>query len=205
MRLGRAARYWPYAGGLAAALLAVGAFLAWGPVGMGSGPLSVASLDASQVLGTKVQPWGLFIELDAGQSGAVIDRVTLLGGRGYRPPRVIALWADSDEECGGMFPWRGQTSILRSCAPGGLTQLLGKAVPAVSVAAPDGVDHRYPGIAAVVEVGPPGPGGCWVVTSVVIHYHVGIRHYATTTPETLAACETDQERDAAQTTLGLGT
>ena len=38
------------------------------------------------------------------------------------------------------------------------------------------------------------------MTSVVIHYHVGIRHYAATAPVTFAACLTGREVDTASAT-----
>jgi hypothetical protein len=42
----------------------------------------------------------------------------------------------------------------------------------------------YPGIGAA----PPGRAGCWTVTAIVIHYHVGIRHYTATQAADLTAC-----------------
>jgi hypothetical protein len=42
-------------------------------------------------------------------------------------------------------------------------------------------------IAAIRVSGPP-PGYCWVITKIVIHYHVGIRHYAASDPFALAVC-----------------
>ncbi len=36
----------------------------------------------------------------------------------------------------------------------------------------------------------------------VIHYHVGIRHYAVTAPVSFAACLTDREVDTASAALG---
>ena len=44
------------------------------------------------------------------------------------------------------------------------------------------------GFPAAAEVAGPPPGGCWVMTEVVIHYHVGIRHYTATDPYELAVC-----------------
>jgi len=41
---------------------------------------------------------------------------------------------------------------------------------------------------AAAEVAAPRPGGCWVMTKVVVHYHVGIRHYAATDSYPLAVC-----------------
>ena len=43
-----------------------------------------------------------------------------------------------------------------------------------------------PPFPAAAEVTGPPPGGCWVMTEVVVHYHVGIRHYAATDPYELA-------------------
>jgi hypothetical protein len=40
------------------------------------------------------------------------------------------------------------------------------------------------------------------VLSLVVHYHVGIRHYTANTSEDFAACRTDREENAADTAIG---
>jgi hypothetical protein len=43
-------------------------------------------------------------------------------------------------------------------------------------------------VSAAFELRPPRPGACWLVTRIVTHYHVGIRHYVASDPFVLAAC-----------------
>ena len=71
----------------AAALVIVGAFLLWGPIGLGRGPLSVPSMAVSfgSVQAT-TQPTAYIATLvNSGGSTAVIDRVTVTSARGYSP------------------------------------------------------------------------------------------------------------------------
>ena len=121
---------WKQAAAAAVVLAAAGAFLAWGPVGLGSGPLRVALADAGQDMSfAPRQNWGLFIMLDPRRAAAVIDQVTVRGGDGYPAPHVLGLWADRDETCAGTWPWQGSQSLRRSCARGGLTRLTGRRFP----------------------------------------------------------------------------
>jgi hypothetical protein len=46
------------------------------------------------------------------------------------------------------------------------------------------VGFGYP---AAAELAAP-EAGCWVLTAVVVHYHVGIRHYVVTDPDGLVVC-----------------
>jgi hypothetical protein len=50
--------------------------------------------------------------------------------------------------------------------------------------------YRFP---AAAKVTAPHPRACWVMTKIVVHYHVGIRHYSASDPYQLAVCA-----DAAQ-------
>jgi len=64
-----------------------------------------------------------------------------------------------------------------------------------------------PGFPAAAEVGPPPSGSCWVLTKVVIRYHVGIRHYTVANPFELAVCAMDagsQENAATQAAEAAG-
>src|SRR6266498_4578246 len=72
---------------LAAAALAapVGAFLAWGPIGLGNGPLSVGG-GADYGPDPKLAPLAVLDPVEAGGTGAVIDSVALVGGS-YPAPR----------------------------------------------------------------------------------------------------------------------
>ena len=50
---------------------------------------------------------------------------------------------------------------------------------------------------AAAEVAAPRPGTCWVMTKIVVHYHVGIRHYSATDPYQLAVCSDSAQVKAA--------
>jgi hypothetical protein len=43
-------------------------------------------------------------------------------------------------------------------------------------------------VMAAFKIRPPRPGSCWLMTRIVTHYHVGIRHYVASDPYVLAAC-----------------
>lgn len=176
------------------ASLAVAAFMIWGPIGLGSGPLTVYAPSGGQILGPQNQAWGMMVPVEAGQSGAVIDQVAVVGGDGYRGPRVLLVLEVTDRpgQCGGTFPWEGPESILSTCAIGGVHRLIGIRLP--------GDD---PGVDMVIKVGPPVSGsGCWTMSAVVVHYHVGIRHYAVTSAGDFAACKTAAEEHNADLALG---
>ncbi len=56
----------------------------------------------------------------------------------------------------------------------------------------------------VIKVAPPGSrGGCWTATAIVVHYHVGIRHYTVTSTDVFAACQTTTQEHNADLALGL--
>lgn len=71
--------------------LLVAAFLLWGPIGPGSGPLTVYVPSGGQILGPRDRAWGLAVGMQAGNSGAVIDQVKVVGGAGYGEPRVLSV------------------------------------------------------------------------------------------------------------------
>jgi hypothetical protein len=148
-----------------------------------------------QLLGLRNQAWGMMVPLQAGNSGAVIDGVVVVGGAGYGGPRVLSVLevASRPGQCGGTWPWQGPDSILSTCAIGGVHRLVGTPPP--------GDD---PGVDMVIKVAPPASrSGCWTATAIVIHYHVGIRHYTVTSTGVFAACQTTtQEHDAADLALG---
>jgi hypothetical protein len=176
------------------ASLAAAAFAVWGPIGLGSGPLTVFAPSGGQILGLQNQAWGMMVPVLAGRSGAVIDQVTVVGGDGYRGPRVLAILevADRPGRCGGTFPWNGPESILSTCASGGLHRLIGVRLPGDN-----------PGVVMVIKIGPPVSGSsCWTETAVVVHYHVGIRHYTVTGAGDFAACKTAAQEDNADLALG---
>src|SRR5258708_23696309 len=57
---------------------------------------------------------------------------------------------------------------------------------------------NFYGFPAAAEVAAPHPGTCWVMTKIVVHYHVGLRHYSASDPYQLAVCS-----DAAQPTSAM--
>jgi hypothetical protein len=79
---------------LAAAVLAavVAGFLAWGPIGLGRGPLSVGG-GADYGHDPNLSPLAVLDSMNAGDTGAVIDSVSLTGGR-YPAPHVTAIRGD---------------------------------------------------------------------------------------------------------------
>jgi hypothetical protein len=194
---------WKLAAGGAAVLAAAAAFLAWGPVGLGNGPLHVGGLEGGEDMSVAPHQawWGLLIRVDAPDVTVIIDQVSFRGGAGYPGPRVRALWTDRDEACGGAWPWHGRGGLLRTCAVGGLARLTSRPIPdGATLTVPELGRVRYPGEAIVAQVAPPARD-CWVVTSVVIRYHVGIRHYTATTRVSFDACLTQAEEDSADTAL----
>ena len=44
------------------------------------------------------------------------------------------------------------------------------------------------GLPAAAVAAAPQPDTCWVITKIVVHYHVGIRYYSATDPYQLAVC-----------------
>jgi hypothetical protein len=129
------------------------------------------------------------VPIDAGNSGAVIDGVAVVSDGSYPAPHVISIKGDGDQTCGGAWPLTGQQNFFAACAAGGLVPLLGRPVPVSShVNEPTLGRVDYPGIGIAIEAAAPGPGGCWTAATVVIHYHVGIRHYAATHGIGLTVC-----------------
>ena len=115
------------------AVLVVGAFLAWGPIGLGNCPLN-AGVGATQGwVDVARQPAGFIIPMrNSGSSSAVIDAVEMIGGTRYNAPHVLALRVLTRGECGAAWPVR-QTARgfeLWGCGGADLGPLIGQAVPA---------------------------------------------------------------------------
>jgi len=177
---------------LAVGLLAIGAFLLWGPIGLGNGPLSAAVYATQGWAYSGRGPVGLVIPIhNSGDALAVIDGVDLMGGTHYPGPHVIRLEVMTSGNCGSVWPAR-QTKrgfALVGCGGTDAGPLIGHAFGRTN---PDSF-----GFSAAAEVTAPRPGGCWVMTKVVVHYHVGIRHYSATDPFQLAVCANSGQVDAA--------
>jgi hypothetical protein len=164
-------RHWRVIASVTAALLAIGAFLAYGPIGLGPGPIGNETV-AGGVAGPvpRTQPAVFVTDIDAGASGAVIDSIQVRSDGRYPAPKVIGMTGDGYLGCAGARPLSGRQSFASDCDAGGRIRLFGRPLPRVDL-------EGYPGVGAAIETAPPGPAGCWQVTAVVIHYHVGIRHY----------------------------
>jgi hypothetical protein len=120
------------------------------------------------------QPVGFIIPIhNSGSAPAVIDAVEVIAGTRYDTPHVIALRILTRSDCGGAWPAR-QTSRgfeLSGCGGPDSGPLIGHAVAAAVVAAP----RR---------------AACWVMTKIVVHYHVGISTTALRIPTSLLSAPT---------------
>jgi hypothetical protein len=159
----------------AAGLLATGAFLLWGPIGLGNGPLSTGLGYGSGAVHPG-GPAGFVIPIyNSGDSSAVVDGLEVL----------------TAGACLGTWPARQAVRgfVLVGCGGADAGSLIGHAV---------GPTHPVsPGFPAAAEIAAPRPGTCWVMTKVVVHYHVGIRHYSATGPSGLAVCADSAQLNAA--------
>jgi hypothetical protein len=187
-------RYWGLLGGVAALiLLAAGAFVAWGPVGFGDGPLSVAFVASGGTVPQTAPTMVLIpVQADAG-TRAVIDAVGITGGNGSPPPELLQVTGDTSQACGGIwYPVTGSRGFRQHCAPHGTVPLLGHVVPRrpASLLAADGQGTApgARGIDIAIQVSPPGSSGCWSIGKVAVHYHVGGRHYTAVARESLTGC-----------------
>jgi hypothetical protein len=181
-----------------AAMLVFGAFLLWGPIGLGNGPLNaeVGGITGGSGFGTGRV--GFIIPIrNSGRAEAVIDRVELIGGTRYAAPHLIALEVLTSGRCGGTWPAQRMARgfVLSGC--GGLDNgsLIGRAIGPV---------QNFYDFPAAAEVAAPNPGTCWVMTKIVVHYHVGIRYYSATDPYELAFCADHRLVDSAMTAAGTG-
>ncbi|HUA42650.1 MAG TPA: hypothetical protein VMA32_13835 [Streptosporangiaceae bacterium] len=191
----RAVIWWRWIAAVVAVCFLAVAFLLWGPIGFGSGPLTVYTPSGGQILGPQNQDWGLVVGIQAGTSQAVIDQVAAVGGAGYSGPHVLSVLEATDQpgQCGGTAPWEGPDSITSGCGIIGLRSVVGMPLPG-----------NNPGVNMIFKIGPPDArSGCWTLTAIVVHYHVGIRHYTLTSTGEFAACKTAAESDREASVLGL--
>jgi hypothetical protein len=182
----------------AAGLLAAGAFLLWGPIGLGNGPLS-ASLGYQSGAVRAGSPGGLVIPIyNSGDSPAVVDGLDLISGTSYPGPHVLGLEVLTSGACLDIWPVRpaARGFVLVGCGGTDAGPLVGHAV---------GPTERVsPGFPAAVEIAAPPPGTCWVMTRIVVHYHVGIRHYSATGAAGLAVCADSAQLNAAMKAADSG-
>ena len=177
------------------AMLAVGAFLLWGPIGLGNGPLNAGASGVTGGTDPGGGPLGFIIPIrNSGHAPTVIDGVELIGGTRYADPHLLALGVLTSGICGGAWPARqgARGFVLSGCGGTNRGRLIGHAI---------GPTHhpRYLEFPAAAEVAAPDPGTCWVMTKIVVHYHVGIRHYSASDPYQLAVCSDAALVDSAMT------
>jgi hypothetical protein len=177
-------------------LIVVGAFLLWGPIGIGNGPLSMGIWGGQSNDDLGMGPVGTIIPiLNSGNAPAVIDAVQLVNETKYPAPHLISLELLTSGKCGGAWPARatGSGFVLVGCGGTNAGPVVGHAF-----APTHGIVFGYPGTAFL---GPPKPAGCWVLTGVIVHYHVGIRHYVGTYPDDQVVCAPNAPAAAANRAL----
>jgi len=173
----------------AAALVVVGGLLLWGPVGLGNGPLNVQIGAAQTSTAWGNSPVGFALPLrNSGGGLAVVDGVELVGGTRFPGPRLLGLGVLTSSNCGGAWPAHafGRGFVFVHCGGRYAGPLIGHAF------GPDPARIFF-GWPAAAEVAAPRPRGCWVMTKVVVHYHVGIRYYTATDSYPLAVCRSGAE------------
>lgn len=94
-------------------------------------------------------------------------------------------------DCGGIWPTQPivRGFVLVGCGGTSAGALVGHAF------------GRTPafGVPAAIEVAAPRRGTCWVVTKIVVHYHVGIRHYSASDPSyQLVVCASSAQLQSAE-------
>jgi len=164
---------------LIVAAVLVGAFLGWVPIGLGNGPLNASVNGTSFGAVSSRLPVGVATDVyNSGGSAFVIDSVQLLGDDSYPAPHVLATEAMSQTACGFLFPVRTTPDgfVLKGCGGRPLGPLNGRAV------------GNSADVMVAFKIAPPPAGACWLMTRIVTHYHVGIRHYVATDSFVLAAC-----------------
>ncbi len=145
------------------------------------------------------QPAGFVIPMqNSGSAPAVIDEVAIIRETKYDAPHVLALRVLTRANCVAAWPAR-QTDRgfeLSGCGGPDSGPLIGQAVPPTKPAS-----FGFP---AAAEVAAPRPGACWVMTKIVVHYHVGIRHYSASDRYQLAVCADHTLVDAAMAAAETG-
>jgi len=168
------------------ALLAVGAFLLWGPVGLGNGPVSVTMSGAEGWTDSAGSPALAPLPIYySGHREAVIDGVQLIGGTQYPVPHVLALEVlGTSGTCSGLGPARRTSRGFADAGCPGTVHgpLIGRSFGFGHVLSVDST--------AAAEIQAPPPGRCWVTTKIVVHYHIGIRHFSASGQFDQAVCTT---------------
>jgi len=191
---------------LVVALLAVGAFFARGPIGLGNGPLTFASNSGATLSLTKRADIALVVPVgNPGKSAAVINGFTLVGGgKGYAAPKLVHSYAAHNHGCQGLML---ASEVAADGCTTGQMKLAGVVVPPSQRKAGRGVPSPVPvpSLALVAVLAPPAAGTCWTLRRLAVHYRIGIRHFTATTPEQTAVCAPglgDRARQDALTSVG---
>jgi hypothetical protein len=171
-----------------AAVVIVGAFLLWGPIGLGNGPLRIGQNGAEGWTDSADAPAALSLPTSySGHDPVVIDGVGLVGVKGYPVPRIIALEVlATPSDCGGIAPER---SARRGFGEAGCSSRVRGPLLGTSFSASHPLTVAG-GLTAAAELAAPRPGTCWAFAEVAVRYHVGIRHFTATGPVGEAACAT---------------
>ena len=180
------------------AALAVGALLFWGPADKGNSPVdSKAGHTASGYVAMRGVPEGIRLPMPSSfdHARATIDGVDLIGATRYAAPHVLALRVlASAGPCGGAWPAHPtRTGFVLDCPDA----TIATTVPLIGHVFGPEPSHDLFGVPAAAEVSPPRPGSCWVLTKVVVHYRVGIRHHRFSTPYRMAVCASQDQLDGA--------
>jgi hypothetical protein len=177
---------------------AVGAFLVWGPVGLGNGPLLLPSSSGGvwSWSDPRSEPVAYVLTIENhGHGAAIIDGVVVTGSSLFAPLALqhaligrAAMWG-----CTSLGPFSGPG--LASCVQPLLQPATRAVIPAGTVLI---VGKHDP--ALVLELTGPRTGQCWDLTSVVVRYHVGIKHYVGTYPQAdIISCGADGKPPAGPT------
>ena len=171
----------PWLAATAVAVAAVGAFLVWGPIGLGNGPLRLptASGGVWSWSDLRSEPVAYVLPIENhGHRAAIIDGVVVTGSPLFAPLVLqhaligrSALWG-----CTSLGPFSGPG--LASCVQPLLHRTTRAVIPAGTLLI---VGKHDPTL--VLELTGPRPGQCWDLTSVVVRYHIGIKHYVGTYPQ----------------------
>ncbi len=168
------------------AVLAVGAFLQWGPIGLGNGPLLVGGAGGTATVSEpNPAPIADMIPIAYSGSGLVtIDGITVVNRTSYPSPHLVAVelvLADLTQCTFGQAHAAAHGFVVSTCGTAKYVgPLMGQAVGQSKNASLD--------YAAGLEMSAPKSGGCWVMSDVVVHYHIGIRHYSAAESDRMVVC-----------------
>jgi hypothetical protein len=168
---------------IAVVVAVAGAFLTWGPVGLGNGPLWLPAGSGGEYSWTEpqIEPVVFVIPIgNAGHGAAIIDSVSVTGSPRFAPSilRQALIGQMAGYDCFALGAFSGRTSALAGCVQPLLKSAAGAVIPVGTY--PARRVGRKGEAALVLELAGPRPGRCWDITSVVVRYHIGIRHYVGT-------------------------